>query len=99
MTTFRRLFASALCFAALAGCATPPTAIQDIGSGAYRMIKRTELLSDRSDKLKAQVEEQALAFCARQGRALAIIESRTIDPDPPAYASATVDFRCVARAP
>ena len=84
---------------AFAGCATPPTEMTDLGSGAYRLVKRTELLSDRSDKLKAQVEEQALAVCAKQGRALTILESKTTDPDPPAYATATVDFRCVARSP
>jgi hypothetical protein len=83
----------------LAACATPPTELTEIGSGAYQMIKRTELLSDRSDKLKAQAEEQALAFCAKQGRALTILDSKTIDPDPPAYATATIRFRCVARTP
>ena len=99
MTVPTRLVGLAAIAVVLAACATPPTEVTDIGSGAYQMVKRTQLLSDRSDKLKAQVEEQALAFCAKQGRALSILDSRTIDPDPPAYATATIQFRCVARTP
>lgn len=96
----KNLYSSAACalamVAALSACATPRTQLARIGPDDYLMVKRTELLSDRSINLKAQVEEEALAYCHAQGKALSVIDSRTVDPDPPAYASATVQFRCVA---
>ena len=81
----------------LGACALtmPPVQVSRIGPDAYAMTKRSGMLSDRADELKAQVENDALAYCKAQGRAMAVLDSRVIGPDPPAYSSATVQFRCV----
>ena len=92
MTRLVAVIAAALL---VAGCALPPTQRTDLGGDAYEMTKRSGAMSLRSDKLKAQVEVEALAFCRDKGRALAMLDKRVVDPDPPEYATATVQFRCV----
>ena len=91
----RAAFAASL--ALLGACATPTPQLKQTGPDDFVLTKQTESLSDRSDKLKAQAEEDALGVCRARGKALSILDSRTIDPDPPAYASATIQFRCVPK--
>ena len=83
--------------ALLGGCATPATRFRDLGSDTYEITKRSELLSVRSGELKVRAELEAADFCGAKGRALVALDSRTADPDPPEYASAIVQFRCVVR--
>ncbi len=95
----RRLVAAAA-LATLVACASAPTSrsqLSDLGGGAYAMTKKSGVLVVGSAVLKPQVEQEALAFCADQGRALSVLDSGGLDPDPPGVASATVTFRCVAR--
>ena len=94
--TFRHAVAPIAAFALLAGCATPTSPLKDLGDGAYSLTERSGLLSLRSDSLKAKVELQALAFCKERGKALTVYDTRVVDPDPPEFASATIQFRCVA---
>lgn len=83
--------------AVAAGCATPPTRIREIGPETYEITRQTQRMSDRSDGLKVDAELEAAAHCSQQGRAMAVLDSRTTLPDPPAPATATVQFRCVPR--
>ena len=82
---------------AFAGCASPPNKLSDLGGGAYAMTKRSGLASQRPAELKAQLENEALAFCSGRGQALTMLDTRLVDADPPEYSSATIQFRCVAR--
>ena len=89
-----------LLVASLGACAfvpSSPTTRVDLGNGAWSMTKKSGVLAVGSGVLKPRVEQEALAFCADQGRALAVLDSGGIDPEPPAVPSATVTFRCVAR--
>jgi hypothetical protein len=83
----------------LAGCAIAtrqkPTPLIEIGPNAYSMTKRSGFLGARLYELKMQVEEEALAVCKSKGQAMSVLDSKTDDPDPPAYPTATVQFRCV----
>jgi hypothetical protein len=83
--------------ALLAGCATPVPRFRELGSDSYEITRRSESLSVRSGELKVRAELEALAYCKDRDRALAMLDSRTADPDPPEYAYATVRFRCVPR--
>ncbi len=91
--------AIAACCAALvlAGCASPSSGLSDLGGGAYSMTKRSALSSQRSAELKSQLELDALKICAARGLALTMLDTRVVDPDPPEYSSATIQFRCVPR--
>jgi hypothetical protein len=83
----------------LAGCAIPrqtQTPVTEIGANAYSMTKRSGFLGARPYELKLQVEQEALAYCKSKDRALSVLDSKTDDPDPPAYPTATIQFRCVA---
>jgi hypothetical protein len=100
MTLLRVLFITCLTVATgLAGCAASQkqTPITEIGSGAYSITKRSGFLGLRPTELKAQLEQEALAYCGAKGMALSVLDSKAVDADPPAYPSATVQFRCVAR--
>jgi len=81
----------------LAGCAGPAPPVVDLGSGAYAMTKRSGLIIRRAADLKSQVEQDALTYCkAHGGRALSVLGTKSAEDDPPDYAYATIDFRCVA---
>ncbi len=81
----------------MAGCATPKTQFRESEPGVYEITKRSELLSVRSGELKIRADLEALAYCRDQGKALSTLDARLGDPDPPDYAFATVQFRCVPR--
>ena len=81
--------------ALVAGCASPPATLTDLGGNAYRMTKRDNFLSGKPNELREKVEFEALAHCKAQNRALAVLDSRVVDPSPPEFASATMTFRCV----
>lgn len=81
----------------LAGCASASTKLTDLGAGAYSMTKRSGLSSQRSAELKSQLELEALKVCSDRGQALTMLDTRVVDPDPPEYSSATIQFRCVPR--
>jgi hypothetical protein len=100
MSSRRVTFALAVTLAGglLAGCALPQTQtpVVEIGSNAYSMTKRSGFLGARPYELKMQVEQEALAYCKSKSRALSVLDSKAVDPDPPAYPTATIQFRCVA---
>ena len=85
-----------LAIALIAGCATPAPQMKDLGDGAYSLTERSGLMSLRFNDLKAKVEMKAAVFCKERGKALTLYDTRVVDPDPPEFASATVQFRCVA---
>ncbi len=80
--------------ALVAGCAT--TQRTDLGSGAHALTKRAGFVVVRSSVLKEQVEREALAECASRKLALSVLDITAADPEPPAYAVATIQYRCVA---
>ena len=92
-----RLFVIALAAAIVGGCASPATRLSDLGSGAYAMTKRSGLAARRSAELVSELELEALKVCSDRGLALTMLDTRAVDPDPPDYSSATVQFRCVPR--
>ena len=85
-----------LLVALLAGCATATPQPQAIGDGAFSLTVRADRLTLRSENLKLEAELQALAFCRDRGKALTTYDTRVVEAEPPDYASATLQFRCVA---
>ena len=81
----------------LAGCAGPAPKVVDLGSGTYAMTKKSGVITRRAAELKAQVEQDALAYCKAHGdRALSVLDTKSAEDDPPDFAFATIRFRCVA---
>ncbi len=98
MTSVIRSRASAFVLPAtlLAACAADPlTRTTDLGSGVHEVTVRSAWFPRRSVDLKVDADRAALAYCKSGGRALSVLGERLIDPDPPAYSTATVQFRCV----
>jgi hypothetical protein len=99
----RHVTAAALLVGTIAaGCSWVPkfdrpavTQIVDIGDGAYSLTRRSGAFAERSYVLKSDAEQQALTYCGERHLALAMLDTRADDPDPPAYSYATVTFRCV----
>ncbi len=85
----------ALVLSLLAGCAAPPAQRTDLGGGNYVLTRRSGFAPVSSGTLKTQLERQALADCAAQGKALAVIDVQGTDPEPPAFPSAALQYRCV----
>ena len=77
------------------GCAAPATQRTELGGGNYVITKRSGFVSVASGVLKTQLQQQALADCASQGKALAVGDVSGVDPDPPGLPSATMQYRCV----
>jgi hypothetical protein len=83
--------------ATLAGCAGPAPKVVDLGSGTYAMTKKSGVITRRAVDLKAQVEQDALAYCKAQGgKALSALDTKSAEDNPPDFAFATITFRCVA---
>jgi hypothetical protein len=83
--------------ALIAGCAGPAPKVVDLGSGTYAMTKKSGVITRRAVDLKAQVEQDALAYCKAQGgKALSALDTKSAEDNPPDFAFATITFRCVA---
>ena len=94
---FRSAVAAGCASLILAGCASPVPRLTDLGGGAYSLTKRAGLAAQRSAELKSQLELEALRMCSDKGQALTMLDTRAVDPDPPDYSFATIQFRCVPR--
>ncbi len=87
---------AALLATLVAGCSFAPlTRISDGGSGDHVVTVRSGYFPRRSTELEVDADKAALAYCKTQNRALAVDDRRSVDPDPPAYSTTTVRFRCV----
>jgi hypothetical protein len=103
MRAARHVAATVLVATSVAGCSwfpmikrpPPVTQITDLGNGAYSLTRRSSALPERSYVLMSDAQQQALAFCAEKHLALAMLDTRADDPDPPAYSYATISFRCL----
>jgi hypothetical protein len=98
-----RWIAMGVCVLAAAGCSWIPrpnaslaeVQLDDLGNDTFSLTRRSGAFGGRSFVLKADAEQRALAVCAERHLALAMLDTRADDPDPPAYSYATVNFRCV----
>ena len=103
MTAARAAGASLVVAALLAGCSAFPkfdrpasgTQITDLGGGAWSLTRRSGVFAERSYVLRSDAEQKAVAFCAEKNLAIAVLDIRTDDPDPPASSYATISFRCL----
>lgn len=80
--------------AALAGCATPNTGIQPIGSGVYMASKFGGMMTFSGGEVKAELFREAGEFCAKQGKQVQPLDSTSRDSSYGRHASAEVQFRC-----
>jgi hypothetical protein len=104
MAVRTRVAATLLIAVAIGGCSWLPipkmstlaeVQLDDLGNDTFSLTRRSGPFGGRSYVLKADAEQRALAVCAERHLALAMLDTRTDDPDPPAYSYATVTFRCV----
>lgn len=80
--------------AALSACATPNTGIRPIGSGVYMASKFGSFTTFSGGQVKAELFEEAGAFCAKQGKQVQPLDSVSKDSGYGTYASAEIQFRC-----
>ena len=91
-----RLLGACFIGSTLAACAAAPLVQQkDYDGDAHAITVRSGFFARRSPALKIDAEQAALKYCSGKGRALVALDTRVVDPDPPAFSTATVEFRCV----
>lgn len=85
--------------ALIAGCATTGTnGAVNIGPDLYMIGGHGGLTDYSGSVVKARFFQQAAKFCEQQGRTMVPVNSTGQDSTPAgAYASAEVQFRCVAK--
>ncbi|VVE75858.1 hypothetical protein PCA31118_05078 [Pandoraea captiosa] len=82
---------------ALLGCATTGTdGVVPIGPDMYMIGGLGEFTDFSASAVKARMFKQASAFCAAQGRLMTPMGSTGKDSGYGTYASAEVQFRCLA---
>jgi hypothetical protein len=79
---------------ALAACATPNTGVVPIGNDVYMHSRFGSVTTFSGGQVKAELFQEAAAFCAKQGKSLTPINSTSKDSGYGTYASAEVQFRC-----
>lgn len=80
---------------ALAGCAASETGIVPIGDGLYMAGKQDYSMNWHGAKVKADLYQQAAAFCAKQGKQSIPVSDTARDAAMYSnYASAEIKFRC-----
>lgn len=78
----------------LAGCASK-TGIVPIGDGLYMSSMQDYSLNYHGGKVKAELYQEAMAFCAKQGKKSVPVSDTARDAAMYSnYASAEVKFRC-----
>ncbi len=82
--------------ALLAACAAAPARIDDLGGGVLAMTKRSNRVGSDVLPLKTALEEEAATYCKGRAGAVEIFDSRAVAANPPDFAYATLQFRCVA---
>jgi hypothetical protein len=78
----------------LSGCATPNTGVVPIGNGVYMHSKFGSMVTFSGGQVKAELFQEAAAFCAKQGKKLIPGDSFSKDSGVGTYASAEIQFRC-----
>lgn len=78
----------------LGGCSTPNTGVVPIGDGIYMQSKFGSLVTFSGGQVKAELFQEAAAFCSKQGKKLVPVNSTSKDSGLGTYASAEVQFRC-----
>lgn len=92
----KKLYVAAIAAAVLgmAGCATPDTGVVPIGNGVYMHSKFGSALTFSGGQVKAELFQEAAAFCGKQGKQVTPVNSTSKDSGYGTYASAEVQFRC-----
>lgn len=80
----------------LAGCATD-TGFVRIGQDTYMKSTMGTFTDFSGGAVKARLYKQASEFCNEQGRDISPLESTSKDSGMATYASAEIQFRCVAK--
>lgn len=78
----------------LAACATPDTGMVPIGQGMYMHSKFGSMITFSGGHVKAELFQEAGAFCQKQGKQLVPVNSTSKDSGYGTYASAEIQFRC-----
>ena len=86
---------SVTCLAA--GCATGTDGVVPIGPDLYMIGGLGKFTDFSSSSVKARMFQDASKFCADQGRVMAPVNSAGQDSGYGTYASAEVQFRCLAK--
>lgn len=87
-----KVYLSAVAVLVLAACASN-TGIRPIGTGGY-MVSKSDPLARHGGQVKADLMQEAEAFCTKQGKKFTPTESTSSDKIPYKPASAEVQFRC-----
>lgn len=93
-----RLPLEMLATTALLGCATGTDGVVPIGPDMYMIVGLGNFTDFSASAVKARMFQQAAKHCADQGRTMLPMDSTGKDSDFGTYASAEVQFRCVATA-
>lgn len=92
-----RLRLAMLATTALLGCATTGTdGVVPIGPDLYMIGGLGNFTDFSSSAVKARMFQQAAKYCADQGRVMSPVNSTGQDSRYGTYASAEVQFRCLA---
>ena len=92
----KQLIAAFISILAIAGCASV-TDVVSTGPGTYMVAAEGVLGNSSSGKQAFKAQEQAAAFCAKQGKQVETIEVKEVPGGFGKVASASVYFRCVSQ--
>lgn len=84
-------------FIALTGCATGTDGPVSIGGDAYMIGGLGQFTDYSASAVKARMFKQATEFCASKGQDMTPLNSTGKDSGYGTYASAEVQFKCVAK--
>lgn len=92
------IFAFSIAAATLSGCATTSgtSDIVPIGKDTYMLGRPGGLFTLSGGEVKAQLFRDANKFCHSQGKNLMPVSSESRDSAPYTYATAELQFRCLA---
>lgn len=89
-----RVFLLALCFAVLAGCATPTTGIVPRGEGLHTVTRQGSGAWVSTDSLKTAGILEADAYCKRDGKAVKVVYTKEIPAGAGRWPESDVLFKC-----
>lgn len=93
----RRAIGIGLVLAVLSGCATTGTdGVVQIGPDLYMIGGLGKFTDFSASAVKARMFQDASTYCAKQGRVMSPVGSTGRDSGFGTYASAEVQFRCLA---
>lgn len=94
----RQKYLSLAILCGLAACATTGTdGVVEIGPDMYMVGGQGKFTDFSGSAVKARFFEQASKYCAQKGRTMVPLNSTGQDSGYGTYASAEVQFRCVAK--